>query len=296
MTFKTSSNQESELFPKKARPIISYTTNISGMMSNTKIVYVCLFLFLIIVLFKMLGMQIQTNSFSLAEQQIIRVLFIGNSYTYFNDIPWLTQQLAASAKEPKTLETEMVVIGGATLKSHWKRGEALRLLKAKRWDYVVLQEQSTLPITNPQEMYKYATLFDAEIKRVNSQTVFYLTWAKQNKPETQQILTDSYMSIAKELKAQVAPVGTAWQKIQEANLKLNLYSSDQSHPSPIGSYVAACVFYTTFYENSPVGLSRRIYSSNSGSPQESNRIELESLSETDAQMIQQLVEYIVKKI
>ncbi len=266
------------------------------MMSNTKIVYLCLFLFVMIVLFNMLTKQIKTNSLPVAEQQTIRVLFIGNSYTYFNDLPWLTQQLAASAKETKKLETEMVVIGGATLKNHWKRGEALRLLKAKRWDYVVLQEQSTLPITNPQEMYKYATLFDAEIKRVNSQTVFYLTWAKQNQPETQQILTDAYMNIAKELKAKVAPVGIAWQKIQEANLKLNLYSSDRSHPSSIGSFVAACVFYTTFYDNSPVGLSRRIYSSDSSTPQQSNRIELESLSETDAQMIQQLVEYIVRKI
>ncbi|MDZ7963802.1 MAG: SGNH/GDSL hydrolase family protein [Nostoc sp. DedSLP03] len=242
----------------------------------------------------MLARPIQRNSFPVAEQQAIRVLFIGNSYTYFNDLPWLTQQLAASAKEAKTLETEMVVIGGATLQNHWKRGKALRLLKAKRWDYVVLQEQSTLPITNPQEMHKYATLFDAEIKRVNSQTLFYLTWAKQNQPETQQILTDAYMNIAQELKAKVAPVGIAWQKIQEANLKLNLYSSDRSHPSPIGSYVAACVFYTTLYGNSPVGLSRRIYSSDSSTPQENNRIELESLSETDAEMIQQLVEYIFK--
>ncbi|MEH2289837.1 SGNH/GDSL hydrolase family protein [Nostoc sp.] len=241
----------------------------------------------------MLGRQIQANSLPVDKQQAIRVLFIGNSYTYFNDLPWLTQQLAASAKESKKLETEMIVVGGATLKNHWKRGKALRLLKAKHWDYVVLQEQSTLPITNPKEMYKYATLFDTEIKRVNSQTVFYLTWAKQNKPETQQILTDAYISIAKELNAKVAPVGIAWQKIQEANVKLNLYTSDQSHPSPIGSYIAGCVFYTAFYDKSPIGLSRRIYSSDSSTPQENNRIELESLSETDAQMIQKLVEYIV---
>ncbi len=255
-----------------------------------------LVLFLMIVLFRMIVPQVEANLLQVIEQQTIRVLFIGNSYIYVNDLPWLTQQLAASARETRTLETEMVVVGGASLKSHWRRGEALKLLKAKRWDYVVLQEQSTLPITNPKEMYKYASLFDAEIKRVNSQTVFYLTWARQNQPETQQILTDSYMRIARELKAKVAPVGIAWQKIQEANLKLNLYSSDQSHPSPIGSYVAACVFYSTFYNGSPVGLSRRIYSSQFGTPQEGTRIELESLSETDAEIIQKLVEYIVRKI
>ncbi len=265
-------------------------------MISTNIVYVCLFLFLIIALFSLIGKPVEVNSFQGTQQQTIRVLFIGNSYTYVNDLPWLTQQLAESAKETRTLETEMVVVGGATLKSHWKGGKALKLLKAKRWDYVVLQEQSTLPITNPKEMYKYASLFDAEIKRVNSQTVFYLTWAKQNQPETQQILTDSYMTIAKELKAKVAPVGIAWQKVQKANPKLNLYSPDESHPSPIGSYIAACVFYTIFYQNTAVGLSRRIYSSQFSTPQEGNRLELESLSETDAEIIQNLVEYIVRKI
>ncbi|MEH2069836.1 MAG: SGNH/GDSL hydrolase family protein [Nostoc sp.] len=244
----------------------------------------------------MLGIQVETTSLQVAEEQSIKVLFIGNSYTYFNDLPWLTQQLAESAKETKTLKNEMVVVGGATLKSHWKRGEALKLIKAKRWDYVVLQEQSILPITDPQEMYEYANLFDAEIKQVNSRTVFYLTWAKQNQPETQEILTNSYMSIAKKLNAKVAPVGIVWQKVREANPKLNLYSSDGSHPSPIGSYVAACVFYATFYENSPVGLSRRIYSTNSTNPQKNNRIELESLSKTDAQIIQNLVDKIVIKI
>ena len=262
-------------------------------MISTKIVYVCLFLFLMIALFRLIKKSVEANSLQGTQQQTIRVLFIGNSYTYVNDLPWLTQQLVESAKETRTLETEMVVVGGATLKSHWKRGKALRLLKAKRWDYVVLQEQSTLPITNPKEMYKYASLFDSEIKRVNSQTVFYLTWAKQNQPETQQILTDSYMNIARELKAKVAAVGIAWQKVQEANPKLNLYNSDESHPSPIGTYVAACVFYTIFFQDSPVGLSRRIYSSQFNTPQEGNKLELESLSETDAQIIQNLVEYIV---
>ena len=256
--------------------------------------YVSLFLFLLVALYLLKQKPVEANSSQITQQQTIRVLFIGNSYIYVNDLPWLIQQLAESAKETKRLETEMVVVGGSTLKSHWKRGKALRLLKAKQWDYVVLQEQSTLPITNPKEMYKYASLFDAEIKRVNSQTVFYLTWAKQNQPETQQILTDSYMTIARELQAKVVPVGIAWQKVQEANPKLNLYNPDQSHPSPIGSYLAACVFYKTFYQGSLVGLSRCIYSSQFNTPEEGNRLELESLSETDAQIIQNLVEYIVR--
>lgn len=186
------------------------------------------------------GKQVDAGALKVSKQPL-RVLFIGNSYTYVNNLPWLTQRLSVSARETRRLETDMVTVGGATLKNHWERGEALKRIQNERWDYVVLQEQSTLPMTQPEVMYEYARLFDAEIKQVNARTVFYLTWAKQNRPQTQQILTDSYTTIAEELKAEVAPVGLAWQKVQKENPKLKLYYRDESHPSPIGSYVAACL-------------------------------------------------------
>lgn len=244
----------------------------------------------------MMGKQVDADALRVSDEQPLRVLFIGNSYIYVNDLPWLTQQLSVSAEETRTLETEMVTVGGATLKGHWERGEALRQIENERWDYVVLQEQSTLPITDPKVMYQYARLFDAQIKRVNAQTLFYLTWARQNRPQTQQILTNSYTRIATELRAEVAPVGLAWQKVQEENPILNLYHPDQSHPSPIGSYVAACVFYATFYKKSPVGLSHRIYDTQFGTPQEGNRIELESLSQIDAAIVQRLAWDVVSKM
>ncbi len=159
--------------------------------------------------------QTEPGSRDMTGQNPLKVLFIGNSYTYVNDLPWLTQQLAVSAGEPRKLETEMVAIGGATLRSHWERGEALQQIRANRWDYVVLQEQSTLPIKAPEEMHQYARLFDAEIKRAHAQTVFYLTWARQNQPETQQALTDAYLKIARELGDNVAPVGISWQKFRQ---------------------------------------------------------------------------------
>lgn len=237
---------------------------------------------------------IMGNIFSSSEQQSLRVLFIGNSYTYVNDLPWLTQQLSKSAGETRVLETEMIVAGGATLKKHWEDGAALRKIKDGRWHYVVLQEQSTLPITDPKVMHQYARLFDTEIKRANAQTVFYLTWARKNRPETQQALTNTYMKIARELDAKIAPVGIAWQEIQKHNPNLILYDKDQSHPSPIGAYIAACVFYATLYEKSPEGLTFRIYSTQFGTPQEGTRVEVDSLTQRDAEIIQKLVWNIVR--
>jgi hypothetical protein len=194
----------------------------------------------------------------------LRVLFIGNSYTYFNNLPQMLAGLAKSAKPARTLETEMVVIGGATLKRLWDDGKAVAVIKSGGWDYVVLQEQSTLgiapmvtgtaKIADPKVFHEYARLFDAEIKQAGARTIFYLTWAQQNAPETQAQLTAAYQAIASELKATLAPVGLAWEAALKKNPGLGLHSEDKRHPTPAGTYLAACVFYVTLYGQSPEGL------------------------------------------
>jgi hypothetical protein len=200
------------------------------------------------------------------DHRPIRILFIGNSYTFVNNIPLLASALAA--KESRPLETESVTEGGATLKLHWQKGDALRAIRQGPWDYVVLQEHSTLgpkavvngiaQINDPGDFYQYARLFDREIKRVGAKTIFYLTWARRNAPQNQAILTRTYTTIAVDLQAQIAPVGVAWANAMRANPDLVLHQEDLSHPNSTGSYLAACVFYSMIYHKSPVGLTSKI--------------------------------------
>ncbi|HEV8484178.1 MAG TPA: hypothetical protein VGV87_11595 [Blastocatellia bacterium] len=194
----------------------------------------------------------------------LRVLFIGNSYTYVNNLPSLVTALAESAHE--SLETEMIVAPGATLKKHWEDGKAVEAMKRSRWDYVILQEQSTLglvsqggpPINNPKTFHEYARLFNSEIKSAGARTIFFLTWARQNLPETQAVLNSAYFTIAKELNAIVTPVGIAWQTALKKNPGVALHQKDLSHPTPAGSYLAACVLYSTLYGQSAAGLTGRV--------------------------------------
>jgi hypothetical protein len=188
----------------------------------------------------------------------LRVLFIGNSYTYFNNLPEIFTQLSASARPAKHLEAQMITRGGATLKMNWEDGAALKALQQQKWDYVVLQEQSLLPINDPETMYKYARLFDAEIKKAGAKTIFYLTWARQHQPENQPKLNEAYLSIAKELGALIAPAGIAWQSAFKEVAKLELHTADQSHPNPAGSYLTACVLYAVMFAQSPEGLTGKI--------------------------------------
>ncbi len=178
----------------------------------------------------------------------LRVLFIGNSYTYVNDLPFQIQQIAESAGAELPLEVVSVTPGGMTLERHWDSGSPRRLIRQGGWTHVVLQEQSTRPIDDPDNFYEYARRFAEEIDRVGARTVFYLTWARQHRPTSQDTLSHAYLTAAWDLGAWVAPVGIAWQRALEEDPTLVLHTEDRSHPGPTGTYLAALVFYAALFD------------------------------------------------
>lgn len=200
-----------------------------------------------------------------AHAEPLRVLFIGNSFTYISDLPQLTVRLAESAKPPREMKATFIGEGGATLERLWKSGEALATINSAKWDYVVLQEQGTLgsgkeidgvpQVNDPKVFHAFARKFDAEIRKAGAKTLFFMTWARQDAPQSQEALTNAYESIAKELGAKVAPAGIAWQNALSEDPKLVLHYADRTHPAIAGSYLTACVLYAVLFESSPVGLS-----------------------------------------
>lgn len=184
-----------------------------------------------------------------------RILFIGNSYTYCNDLPILVAQLAVVAE--RTLDVQSITDGGVTLEWHMKN-KATRAALSEEWDFVVLQEHSIRPIQDTRKMIQAATALQALFASTSAQTVLFMTWARQHFPEMQAGLARVYTALAECIGARVAPVGMAWQAALSANPSLLLYASDRSHPTPLGSYLAACVFYATFFGESPVGLPAKL--------------------------------------
>ena len=182
----------------------------------------------------------------------IRILFIGNSYTEYNNLPGMLQHLAASAGKP--LETKMVTCGGKTLEWHCNNHETLDTIAEGGWEYVVLQEFSTRPLEEREKMYDSAAFLDRRIKEVNASTVLYLTWARQDMPEMQAELDDAYINLGKMLGAIIAPVGMAWWEANRTDPGSNLYAGDGSHPDITGTYLTACIFFAALFDETPVGL------------------------------------------
>ena len=182
----------------------------------------------------------------------IKILFIGNSFTQRNDLPGLIAAMAA--ERGVHVQHELISAGGASLRRHWNAGRAQQAIATGGYDCVVLQEQSTLPVKNAQRMAESVRLFAEAIKQAGSQTVLYMTWAREHAPESQQAIADAYNSIGAELGAIVVPVGVAWQRFLAEHDGPLLYDRDQSHPSTAGSYLAGCVFLAALLKINPIGI------------------------------------------
>jgi hypothetical protein len=197
-----------------------------------------------------------------------RVLFVGNSYTYFNNLPEMVRLLSSAAGAGE-VEVRMIAPGGWTLADHWEKGDARGTVAREKWDFVVLQEQSQLGdpqtvdglprVGSPGKVFlPAATRWAAEATSRGAKPVFYMTWARKASPQDQAVLTNGYTTAATRGGGLLAPVGLAWKQVREEAPAIELFQADGSHPSASGTYLAACTLIALLFDRSPVGLPARL--------------------------------------
>lgn len=206
------------------------------------------------------------------SQTTLKVLFLGNSYTSVNDLPGLTALVAKSAGDSLIYSSNTP--GGYTFNQHSTDATSVSQINQGEWDYVVLQEQSQYPsfpdAQVQSEVFPYATALNDMIIAADSctETVFYMTWGRKNGDASNcaawppvctyegmdSLLHLRYMMMAQNNNAEVSPVGAVWHYLRTNAPAIELYSADESHPSPAGSYAAACTFYTSMFRKSPLNI------------------------------------------
>ncbi|MCX6256539.1 MAG: PKD domain-containing protein [Bacteroidia bacterium] len=213
-----------------------------------------------------------TNQFtgsSANQGDTLKAAFIGNSYTSVNDLPQITKDVAASAGDQ--LITGVNAPGGYTLQQHSTDATTLSMIQQGNCDYVVLQEQSqrpAFPISQVQtEVFPYARALDSIISVYNicGETVFYMTWGYENGDQSNcatwppvctyegmdSLLQLRYTMMAQDNNAALSPVGKVRRYIRNNYPSVQLYQADGSHPTEAASYIAACCFYTVFFQKNP---------------------------------------------
>lgn len=186
-------------------------------------------------------------------QDKIRVLFVGNSLTYSNNLPEIINHFAKSAKQKK-FSYKMIAYPNFSLEDHWNNGEVQKVLAKEKWDFVIMQQGSSASIDGRKLLVEYAKKFAEKITQAEAKSAMFMVWSSAYRLNDFAEVGVSYKLAAEETKGFFFPVGFAWLEAWKRSPNLQLYSADKFHPSPVGSYLAALIIYQQIYQQSPVGL------------------------------------------
>ncbi len=194
---------------------------------------------------------------------VVSIMFVGNSYTANNRLTFLVQKLAESAGFKIAIGEHVEL--GTGLDQHLPDFD----IQNQEWRYLVLQGASMGPLSEKyrtQKMMPAIRDFDSQARQVGGQTLLFATWARKNGSpgldkrvadyqSAQSLINEAFDDMASELDVDFIPVGRAWQTVITDRPDLELYDADGSHPSALGSYLAACVIFAHIFDKSPEGLS-----------------------------------------
>jgi hypothetical protein len=192
----------------------------------------------------------------------LRVLFVGNSFTYYNSMPSMVHRLAEADEGRGPIYAVEYTAPNWSLREAAGNHGLADLLDDTRWDVVVLQDVSYYLAASPEERrretYPFARALQRQIAAAGAQTMLFLTWGyKDGSFEGDSFawmearLEEGYSELGSELFAPVVPVGLAWSEALGRKPGIDLWSHDGRHPSRLGSYLAACVFYAVLSGRDP---------------------------------------------
>ena len=190
------------------------------------------------------------------------ILFVGNSLTYYNDLPLIVEALADSVPgltPAQRLSTAMAAYPDFALYDHWADGNAVRAIDNKtKWDVVVLQQGSSALEDSRVLLREWTKKFDDKIKTVGARTAMYAVWPNAARQFDFDRVNESYTLAATDVGGMLFPVGEAWRAAWRRDPNLALYSNDGLHPTVTGSYVGGLVITAMLLDRSPVGMPARI--------------------------------------
>lgn len=220
------------------------------------------------------------------EKEPIRVLFVGNSFTYFFNLPQVVSAMAES--QGMEIITRQSTVGGSNLEEHWKELKGTRtrkLLDSLEWDYVVLNNHSTSTIDTPVEFMEYGKKFIELIRAKGAEPVIMQTWGYKSNPLMIRPIMKGYSQLTEETQTDFVPAGELFMEARKWRPDLELFQDDK-HPSSNGTYLLGLAFFKYFTSTSTSEIPMRLTTTD----KDGEKLYLLFMSQEDADFLQQLVD------
>ncbi|NOT07036.1 MAG: hypothetical protein HOP28_02410 [Gemmatimonadales bacterium] len=181
-----------------------------------------------------------------------RILFIGNSLTYYNDLPDMVKALADSAGITG-VQAAQVAQPDYALEDHYADGRAVSAIQAGGWHYVALQQGPSSTTANRANLRQWAATFAQIIRSKGGTPAMFQVWPQIQNFSTFDAANESYRLAAEDIDGLLFPAGKAWQAALRRDPSIQLYY-DGLHASVIGSYLAALTIFGELFDRSVIGL------------------------------------------
>ena len=185
-----------------------------------------------------------------------RVLFVGNSLTYVNDLPAMVTAIGLAAGD--TFVTKTLAYPDWGLQDHGETGSAPEEIASDSWDFVVLQQGPSSLEASRIDLLTWAKLFGDLAHQHHACPAFYMVWPAKAYIGSLPAVHDHYKEAADSAHGLFLPAGDAWQNAWAKDPTFALYGPDNFHPSPLGTYLAALAVYSGLTGRSPVGNTAKV--------------------------------------
>ena len=228
--------------------------------------------------------------FSQEEKSPTKILFVGNSFTFFWNMPQLVSAMAES--QGVSINSYQSTVSGSSLEQHWK-GEKGSLTRKKidenNWDYVVLSDHSLRTIDAPEKFREYGGKFIDLVRLKGAEPIFMITWSYKDNPSMQKIISKEYIKLANDFNVKVFPVGPIWDAIIKDNSNIDLYF-DNKHPSSVGSYLISLIITKSLTGKSLKDIPKRLFKTD----EKGEKFYLSFISSSNSKYLKEFVDKSIK--
>ncbi len=181
-----------------------------------------------------------------------RILFVGNSLTYVNDLPGMVRALADSAGI-QGVQTAQVAKPDYALEDHWNDGQARSVIAKGGWHFVVMQQGPSAVPANRDNLRQWVAMFSDLIRDKGGEPALYQIWPQQVNFSDFDASSESYRLAALDVNGAFLQAGNAWRAAWARDPALVLYAADGLHASVAGTYLAALTVFGGLFHRSVIG-------------------------------------------